>query len=56
MTDVLVPVVETLAVDAATAAEATSGVATTGSAGLALPRAIVDAGRWRRGNSYIESV
>ena len=44
MTDVLVPVVETPAVDAAAVAEATSGVATSGSAGLALPRVIVEAG------------
>ena len=40
MTDALVPVVETPAVDAAAAA--TSGVVPAGSAGLALPRVIVD--------------
>ena len=44
MTDALVPVVETPAVDAAAAAEATSGVVPAGSAALALPRVIVDAG------------
>ena len=45
MTDALVPVVETPAVDAAAAAEATSGVAPASSAGaIALPRLIVDAG------------
>ena len=44
MTDALVPVVETPAVDAVAAAEATSGVTRAGSAGLALPRVIVDAG------------
>ena len=42
MTDAVVPVVETPAVDAA--AEATSGVVPAGSAALALPRVIVDAG------------
>ena len=44
MTDALVPVVETPGVDAAAAAEATSGMTRPGSAGLALPRVIVDAG------------
>ena len=44
MTDALVPVVETPAVDAAAAAEATSGVVPAGSAALALPRVIVEAG------------
>ena len=44
MTDAVVPVVETPAVDAVAAAEATSGVTRAGSAGLALPRVIVDAG------------
>ena len=44
MTDALVPVVETPAVDAAAAAEATSGVVPAGSAALALPRVMVDAG------------
>ena len=38
------PVVETPAVDAAAAAEATSGVVPAGSAALALPRVIVEAG------------
>ena len=42
MTEALVPIVETR-VDAAVAAEAMSGVATSGSAGLALPWVIVDA-------------
>ncbi len=46
MTDALalVPVVETPSVDAAAAAEATSGVARASSAAIALPRLIVDAG------------
>ena len=43
-TEALVPVVETPGVDAAAAAEATSGVTRAGSAGLALPRVIVEAG------------
>ena len=44
MTDALVPVVETPAVDAAAVAEATSGVVPVGSAAVALPRVIVEAG------------
>ena len=46
MTDALVPVVETPAVDAAATAEATSAVvpASAGSSAIALPRVIVDAG------------
>jgi hypothetical protein len=45
MTDALVPVVEPPAVDAAAAAEATSGVMVpAGSAAVALPRVIVEAG------------
>ena len=43
MTDALVPVVETPAVDAAAAAEATSGVVAS-SAAISLPRVIVEAG------------
>ena len=44
MTDAPVPVVETPAVDAVADAEATSGVRRAGSAGLALPRVIGEAG------------
>ena len=44
MTDALASVVETPAVDAAAAAEATSGVVPAGSAATALPRVIVEAG------------
>ena len=44
MTDALVPVVETPAVDAAAAAEAASGVVPAGPAAIALPRVIVEAG------------
>ena len=44
MTDALMPVVETSAVDVAAAAEATSGVVPAGSAVVALPRVIVEAG------------